>query len=600
MSDQTPPQDQPGEPTPPVEPPSPEPTQPVEPTPLPAEPGGQLPPAPGSETPAEPPAAEPPRRTGGRIVAIALAVLVVLACTAGAYAYFTLRGSHEVVLNKVPASADAVVVAHLDPAALQKTNLFRLTEKFPDLGNEEQLTKRINDLLDQALEGSDLTRDDISWIGGEVGGYVEVGAGTPSFGVMIASDDDAAATSAMEHFRSAASVSDGTTYSTTTISSTEVWLSSSDSDPAMALFDGTVVFASDENAMRSIIDTSNGASSIQDDATFRGVMDRLPEDNLGFAYVNVHNLLSLVESLPAGLVPQMPDLSQFDALQGFGMSVTAEPDGFAIDEAATTDPAKLTQEQRDALATGNQPNPLLPLVPADSLAVLAAKGSGVGANQTAIDRALQQLGTSDPSVERLLRRFKVAELLGHLTGDAALQVGPATGQLPVGGTVMIGVDDAGAVTSWIDEYLPALFGEVAGAPGQVPLTSEDHDGVKITSIDAPIPTRFSWAVVDQALVIGVSPQAVAQVVDLSQNGGGGITTDPGYTDAISHVPGSSGGVVYVDVQAILDTAKSIVPADVYQELLDNGGKDLQPITAVVAGATSDEHGTTGRIFIEVP
>ena len=34
-------------------------------------------------------------------------------------------------------------VAHLDPAASQKMNLFRMTEKFPDLGSEEQLATKV-------------------------------------------------------------------------------------------------------------------------------------------------------------------------------------------------------------------------------------------------------------------------------------------------------------------------------------------------------------------------------------------------------------------------------------------------------------------------
>ena len=57
--------------------------------------------------------------------------------------------------------------------------------------------------------------------------------------------------------------------------------------------------------------------------------------------------------------------------------------------------------------------------------------------------------------------------------------------------------------------------------------------------------------------------------------------------------------MYVDVQAILQTAQGIAPAAEWQDFMANGGKDVQPITAVVAGATSDEHGSTGRLFIQI-
>ena len=50
---------------------------------------------------------------------------------------------------------------------------------------------------------------------------------------------------------------------------------------------GVVVIASDQAAMQTVITTANGDTSIQDDAVYQGVSDRLPEDNLGFVFVNV-------------------------------------------------------------------------------------------------------------------------------------------------------------------------------------------------------------------------------------------------------------------------------------------------------------------------
>ena len=58
-------------------------------------------------------------------------------------------------------------------------------------------------------------------------------------------------------------------------------------------------------------------------------------------------------------------------------------------------------------------------------------------------------------------------VLEHLTGDLGLQVGPGSGLLPVGGTVMIGIDDADAVQSWLDRHVPGLLAQ-AGVPGLCP------------------------------------------------------------------------------------------------------------------------------------
>src|SRR4029079_14176752 len=155
MSDQTPPED----PTPPP-------------------PGGPLeglPPAPGEPAVAAPPETPAPKRKRRAIVAVVVAFALVLVCSAGAFAYFKLRGAPGVVLDMVPANADVVFVAHLDPAVSQKANLFRMTEKFPDLGSREELTQRFNELVDQALSGSGLTPQDLR--GDRGGGGVGAAAG---------------------------------------------------------------------------------------------------------------------------------------------------------------------------------------------------------------------------------------------------------------------------------------------------------------------------------------------------------------------------------------------------------------------------------------
>ena len=110
-------------------------------------------------------------------------------------------------------------------------------------------------------------------------------------------------------------------------------------------------------------------------------------------------------------------------------------------------------------------------------------------------------------------------LLQHLTGDIGVQVGPGnSGLLPVSGTVMIGVDDAGAVQSWLDDHLPVLLRQ-AGIPGlpSRTLKTEEYQGVKITY--GAVPTTGAWGVVNGALVLGLTPNAVEQAVDLAAGAG---------------------------------------------------------------------------------
>src|SRR4029078_513646 len=179
---------------------------------------------------------------------VGAAVLILGVISAGA-AFFMLRGASEVVLDKVPSGADAVVVAHLDPAASQKMNLFRMTSKFPDLGTEQQLSQKLDGMLDQAVDGSGLTRDDLGWAGGERGGYVTINGAAPEYAVLVASDDDGAASAAMQKFRDASGSAD----TESNVDGVTVWSPSSGDHPVMAIVDGTVVLASDSDAMQRVI-----------------------------------------------------------------------------------------------------------------------------------------------------------------------------------------------------------------------------------------------------------------------------------------------------------------------------------------------------------
>jgi len=565
---------------------------------LPPAPGAE--PAPGSETLAST-VVTPPRRRG-KALALVLAIVLVVIAAGGALAYFKMRGGPAVVLDKLPAGADVAFVAHLDPSASQKANLFRLTEKFPDLGSKEELTQRFNDMVDQALSDSGMSHEDLSWIGGEAGGYVNVGLGAPEFAAVLAVDDEGAARQALQRIRDQQSASTGDAGSTTTISGIEVWNGSDGS--SAAVFDGVAVVASDENAMRSVIDTSNGASSIQDDAVFQSVTDRLPQDNLGFVYVNIHEIVSLLSSIPAGMVPNMPSTAQLDALQGAGFAITAQPDGLAIDSVVTTDPSKLTQEQRDALAAGHETSPLLQLIPANAFAVLASSSAGSSAFGTsspqALSDSLDQIAQVDPSAARTIARLHLQRLLSHLTGDMSVEVGPGSALLPVSATATIGIDDRAAVTAWLDRYLPLLL-EQADAPEATKpkITSQEHAGYKITSLLGTQGAAVSWVVLNDAVVVGLSPADVAAVIDLDNGQGDPITSNQRFASATAEVPGTS-NLVYVDVQAILAAAKQFLPAEVYQSFLDGGGRNVEPIEAIVAGGTSDENGSTARVLIKVP
>jgi hypothetical protein len=416
---------------------------------LPEEPAPQPGPTPAAALP-EPP---PQRSRASRIVLMAAIVVAVLFVGGAAAAFFSLRGAPETILDKVPSTADVVVVAHLDPAASQKMNLFRMSEKFPALGSRADLTQKLNEMLDQALGDSGLSHEGLGWVGGEAGVYVDIGSGDPSYGILLASSDDAAASSAIQKVQA----SSGTTYTTSPIGGVDVSVPQSSDQPVTAIVQSVVVLASDENAMQSVIDTANGGASILDDPTYQTIAGDLPQDNLGMAYVNVAAVNQMLEAMSGSIAGLTGDTQQLAAAQAVGMSVSATTEGLSFDVASQNDPTKLTQVERDALAATDGPNPLLSMVPSDAYAVAAMGGA-----TAQLERSFEQLSQLDPKTARTIEQLDLVGpngLLQKLSGDVSIEISKGQGFLPMGGTVMVGVKDAGGVETWLNEHLPKLLAQ---------------------------------------------------------------------------------------------------------------------------------------------
>jgi hypothetical protein len=65
----------------------------------------------------------------------------------------------------------------------------------------------------------------------------------------------------------------------------------------------------------------------------------MPEDNLGFVFVNVQQLMDLARMIPGAATGLQGNIEQLAAAQGLGFAVTAGSDGIALDSVTTTDPS---------------------------------------------------------------------------------------------------------------------------------------------------------------------------------------------------------------------------------------------------------------------
>ena len=59
------------------------------------------------------------------------------------------------------------------------------------------------------------------------------------------------------------------------------------------------------------------------------------------------------------------------------------------------------------------------------------------------------------------------------------------------------------------------------------------------------------------------------------------------------MPGTE-SLVYVDVQGILTAVQEVLPGQSYQDFLDQGGENVEPISIVVAGTRVRRAGAAAR------
>jgi len=548
--------------------------------------------------------AAPPRR-GLKIAGIALATVLVLAGAAGAAGFMLLRGSGEAILDKIPASADVVVTANLDPAAGQKMNLLRMASKFPALGGQDGLQQRLNETLDDLLRDVGMTHEDVRWVGSEVGLYVDVkSAQETTYAALIATDDEAAAAASLQKFR-AGLESQGASFHVSDHDGVQITVSTTPEHPSFAIVEGVVVLGSDEGAVSAVIDTAHGGQAIADDPAFQRVSGALPQSRLGIGFVNTGQLLGTLGDV-VGAAGLTTGVTSLDALDGAGMSVSAEPDGLALDTVMMYDDAKLSDVQRQTLSAADHPNQLIDLIPEGALGMYAVEHL-----DAAITDQVDHISASDPQADEEFKRLGLTGpggLVSQLTGDVAAAASPEAGPIPVGGVLMFGTKDPDATSKWLDTTLQSLPLGAGGASCSfegtcrvirepVRWATEEHNGIPVTyASGAALPVAY--AVIGDVAVLGSSRSQVEHVIDVKR-GGGAISEDPRFTSATASVP-TDDGVLYLDVPAIVAVVRGQFPPAEAASFDNQVGAALKPIEAVVAGTKNEPDLQRTRLFIRIP
>jgi hypothetical protein len=326
-------------------------------------------------------------------------------------------------------------------------------------------------------------------------------------------------------------------------------------------------------------------------------MTDLPRAKLGFLYLNAASLVDRLEKgaiLPTSQTSD-PVLGELNATTSVAVSVSAEPDGLAIDTVRRYDRSKLSPDVLERLGRPDRQNPLLADVPAAAYGVVAEQHI-----DTTVRSLVDRLGMQSAEAGRSLDTAGIDDLIRALSGDLVMEIGPGETSTsgaapPPGGALMLGSSNDATMASELDR-LAAAVSSWSGARWR----TERYEGVTIhvlTSGAGELPITPAYAMIDHAAVVATSAGEMERIVDTTR-GGPNITTSPVFASAIKG-SGTPESLVFVDVQRVVGGVRAALPP-VEQALFDRSvAPDLRNVLWLFFRSKGDVSGSRSRVFLRV-
>ena len=587
-------------------------------------PASQPDPVPPGVPAVAPVAHQPWYRRHRRLLIPAAAVLALGALSAAAV--LLLVKPNGTVEKMVPASADVIAVANLDPSVTQKVNLLRAVHSFPDYKTD----KAITDKLDQLLKDSDLSfSGDIQpWLGSEIGVSARlnlVSTNDSPAAVYLVSRDDTKALAMLAKLRASKygkklqwkdETYSGITISVGTPSNT------TDKTAAYSYVDHVVVFATSSAQIHEIIDTDQGrAPRLVDSNDYKATLAALPSDRLGFFYINGKSLVAGVKKQMAttpALSLALKNMNDVDALQGIGATLSANGDGLLADVLVKIDQSKLSPATRETFAHAGRADAVVSWIPKTSDAFLAI---------TSLNRTIQTVLDQSGNTASVKAGTDAVGLTGpggvlpHLTGDAGLEVEFGRTGLPAG-AILLGTDNAQSMNAFFAKLLALAEGVAGssfggsgagsgfGAPSAVTppashITNTTYRSVVITSWTSPMLGQLgagdvfvpSYAVLDGMGILASTADEVKAIIDAHKDGAT-IASDPTYKTASAASLAKPSAIVYVDIAKLVDVIRKSPLAS--QAPLGAGSSlsaNIGPLKAMMMTTASESDRAAERFFV---
>lgn len=556
---------------------------------------------------------------------------VVLLLAAGIGVFLFARGLATERPSAIPelVGAETQFYATITPNLSDVPNVQRLRAAYPDLFVDED-ESAARDQLNEFL-AIDFEQDILPWISNEmavaVSGIEDISTlnqtladeDFATFGeqvdlaiILAARDTDRAREFLAAYSEKQAAA--GTTYEQTTHNNVTVYSATADTDGpgAFALVRNNVVFADETPVIIAMIDRDpTGEDTLQNNPDFTAIRADLPENALGYVYIDGSLATQLVEESTADSLATLPpsqaaqlaeQMQNSEALKAIGLSIAIIAAGVQFDATAALDVSKLNAAAASQLEALNEP---VATTRVDGISDTALALMTFKIPATFKDQVMEAIRAT-PDGEESLREFERSiglnleqDLLSWFAGDAVIvllpgeQMGDIT--TPATGYFALRPLDRTAAQAGMEKIGVVL--QQAGASFGMQLSDESIGNGSWTVLKGPDGSQNmgGYGFTPDDLVIAFGDQAI----QLAGGAPAVITDDAAFQDVRGNLADPNGGMLYMDVEDMLRVSaeNDFLPPDF---ATSDAGRAVEPIRAVGAAGVPglNERGVAhGRLFV---
>ena len=471
-------------------------------------------------------------------------------------------------------TANAPAQAHVTAAAMPASTemFFSINPHFAQLPNGdvvdkawgESAVKSVEDGLRQVLHDSKLDWDqDIApWLGDDVAlgmsninwqtGAAPAG-GEPTMILAIATRDKTKSDALLAKWR-ADREANGLTYREQVhrgVTLVEDTSTLPGEIKAYASLNDVIIFATNTNDVRAAIDARLDNKSLAQSRSYQSTLASLRGDRAATLYFDMPAILQF-----AGSAASLPGFTEaertgMEAMQGFVLGLSFEPNGLRLETNFVFDADKLPVEQLGSLNAKGNPNQLLRQAPANTFLYVSLHN--LAATATTV---LKGAAISDPALNDTLKQFErqtglnlQRDLFDWMTGELAIIGTPgkisSANQVPFGFTLIIEAANPHTAENNVHRFFQAVTKQSGAAIGDITIGDARLHAVQNESEQ---PTLI-YGLLDNHIVIATSVDAIEKI---SAADAESLADDATFKAATAPLPTGNGGYFYFEPKPILD------------------------------------------------